>query len=78
LAYKKIKSAISTKAERKEENRRKRFKDWLLKNFELSNKTDEIYFDRLPTPLTFRQRAIQKFRVSFWTLKAKICKPYPK
>lgn len=78
LAYKKIKSAISTKAERKEENRRKRFKDWLLKNFELSNKTDEIYFDRLPMPLTFRQRAIQKFRVSFWTLKAKICKPYPK
>ena len=77
LTYKKVKSAISTEAKRKEENRRKRFKDWLLKNFELSNKTDEIYFDRLPTPLTFRQRAIQKFRVSFWTLKAKVCKPYP-
>ena len=78
LAYKKVKSAISAEAERKKEKWRKRFKDWLLKNFELSNKTDEIYFDRLPTPLTFRQRAIQKFRVSFWTLKAKICKPYPK
>ena len=54
-----------------EEERRR----W-LENFDLSKKTDEVYLDRLPTPPTFSGKVVQKFRVSYWTLKAKVCKPY--
>lgn len=48
----------------------------MLESFDLSKKTDEVFLDRTPPDL--QGKVIQKFRVSYWTLKAKVCKPFSK
>jgi len=50
----------------------------MLRNFDLSKKTGEVYLDRIPTPPDLQSKVIQKFRINYWTLKAKVCKPFSK
>ncbi len=49
---------------------------WLEENFDLSKKRDKVDPNQLPVPPTLSGRIVQKFRVSYWTLKAKVCKPF--
>lgn len=49
---------------------------WMLENLSLSKQTDAVHLDRLPIPLDLRERVVQRFRVGYWTLKAKVCKPF--
>lgn len=51
---------------------------WLLENFELSKKTDTVRLDQLPVPQTATGKIVQKFKVSYWALKARVCKPFAK
>jgi hypothetical protein len=37
-----------------------------------------VNLKKLPTPLTAEKKIVQKFRVSYWALKAEICKPFSK
>jgi len=53
-------------------------RQWLIENFELSKQTDVVRLDQLPVPPTFSGKVAQKFRVSYWALKAKVCKPFAK
>mgnify|MGYP001614053925 CR=1 FL=1 len=55
-----------------------KYQRWLERFFCLSNKPSEVDLDNLPIPLTAGGRVVQHFRVSFWALKAKVCKPYSK
>ena len=63
---------------RKEKSREKEaeYRRWLLENFELSKRQDRVRLEDLPVPLTLSGKTVQTFRVGYWTLKAKICKPY--
>lgn len=51
---------------------------WMLKNLALSQKTEAVHLDRLPTPPDLRGKVVQRFYVSYWTLKAKVCRPFAK
>lgn len=71
-------AAARRKAEAEELNRQRaqRYQNWLAGNFSLERKTEKVDLDNLPAPLDPVERTIQVFRVSFWALKAKICRPY--
>jgi len=51
-----------------------------LTQFSLSNVPADGAVDlkKLPKPLTTEKKIVQKFRVSYWALKAEICKPFSK
>lgn len=51
-------------------------RQWMLDNFDLSHRTDEVHLDRLPTPLDLQGKVVQRFRISYWTFKAALCKPF--
>ncbi len=55
-----------------------RYQRWLASNFNLSLKPSEVDLNNLPYPLTIGGRVVQNFKVGFWALKAKVCKPYSK
>ncbi|MFA5934073.1 MAG: hypothetical protein WC795_02525 [Candidatus Paceibacterota bacterium] len=47
---------------------------WLEKSFDLKALPQKVDVFKAPPPST----KIHKFRISFWSLKAKVCKPFPK
>ncbi|MDP3800332.1 MAG: hypothetical protein Q8Q90_02805 [bacterium] len=55
-----------------------RYQLWLARNFNLSLKPSEVDLHNLPLPLTMGGRVVQNFKVGFWALKARVCKPYSK
>ncbi len=55
-----------------------RYRVWLLDNYSLTKKPERVVLANVPVPLSKKERAIQVFRVSFWALKAKVCRPYAK
>lgn len=55
-----------------------RYQQWLARNFKLACKPSEVDLNNLPHPLTAGGRVVQNFKVSFWVLKAWVCKPYSK
>lgn len=65
------KEAFVQKTTRKDMEQR-----WMLENLSLSKQTNAVYLDRLPIPLDLRERVVQRFRVGYWTLKARVCKPF--
>lgn len=46
---------------------------WLRENLSLSLKPNEVDLAKVP-----RKSVVQTFRIGYWTLKAKMCKPYPR
>ena len=56
--------------------REKRYLDWLVKNYGLARRTGAVDLDDIPAPLGFGERVVQIFQVSFWSMKAKVCRPY--
>jgi hypothetical protein len=56
--------------------RTKVYEDWLAKNYSIDRKPIKVNLANLPVPLAKTERVAQVFRVSFWALKAKICRPY--
>jgi len=65
-------------AEKERVTQQELMRKWMLENFDLSKKTNEVDLTRIPVPLDFQGKVVQKFRVNYWTLKAKICKPFSK
>ena len=66
-------------AERLEKERnmtRKATQEWLAKTFSVSTMPREIDLKKLPQPLRPSDRIAHRFRVSFWAMKMKVCKPY--
>lgn len=49
---------------------------WMLKNLILAKRTDAVHLDRLPIPTDLKGRVVQRFRVGYWALKVKVCKPF--
>ena len=68
----------ATEKRKRQEIDRELIRKWMLRNFDLSKKTGEVYLDRIPTPPDLQSKVIQKFRINYWTLKAKVCKPFSK
>ena len=56
--------------------RAKEYQVWLEKNYSMNREVNKVNLKNLPVPLTNSERATQFFKVSFWALKAKVCKPY--
>ena len=54
----------------------RRYQDWLAKNYNLARRKGAVNLDDLPAPLGFGDRVVQMFQVNFWSLKAKVCRPY--
>ncbi len=50
--------------------------NWLRGNFPVSQKPGVVDLKNLPKPLSRQGGIVQQFKVSYWALKAKICKPY--
>ncbi len=53
-----------------------KYQQWLRGNFDLSRKPDAVDLSNLPPPPTKTGQVVQRFRVGFWALKARICRPY--
>ena len=51
---------------------------WLSENFSLKKKPVAVNLKKLPVRPTFSGRVVQKFYVGYWSLKAKVCRPYAK
>jgi len=60
------------------EELRMRHQRWLAENFGIEGIPERVDLKRIPRPETRGARAVQRFRVGFWALKAKVCRPYAK
>lgn len=50
--------------------------NWLRGNFPVSQKPAMVDLKNLPKPFSRQKRIIQKFKVGYWALRARVCKPY--
>lgn len=66
------------KTEALQEAERERCKKWLVNNLHITRKPERVDLGNLPKPDTTTGRMVQKFRVSYWSLIAKVCRPYGK
>ena len=66
---------VKWEAERKAK-KEKRYQEWLAKNYSFGRKGEAVNLDNIPVPLGLGDRAVQMFQISFWSLKAKLCRPY--
>lgn len=65
-----------SKKQEKELLEEARYRQWFKNNFHVAQKPDKVDLKNLPKPYTAGGRAVQRFYVGFWTLKAKVCKPF--
>lgn len=49
---------------------------WMLENITIAKQTDSVRLDQLPAPLDLKRKLVQRFRVGYWALKVKVCKPF--
>jgi hypothetical protein len=49
---------------------------WLENNLTLANKPSSVDLKKIPKPLLKADRTVQHFRISFWSLKIKVCRPF--
>lgn len=49
---------------------------WMLENITVAKQTDSVRLDQLPIPPDLKGRLVQRFRVGYWALKVKVCKPF--
>ena len=55
---------------------RERHFRWLRENFGTDRIPERVDLDLIPRPETRRERAIQHLRVSYWSTKIRVCKPF--
>ncbi|MEJ0002140.1 MAG: hypothetical protein WDN09_03130 [bacterium] len=51
--------------------------EWLKENMNIHNMPDKVDLKAVVAP-TKKEQIIQKFKVSFWSAKSKVCRPYAK
>ncbi len=69
----KTQEAKTIKKQDEERSEEERYKEYLLQNYTIPE--SKVNLDTIPTTFD-KNNTVKKFRVSFWTLKAKICRPY--
>lgn len=66
-------------AESSDEQRKEKdiaMQKWMLENITIAKRTDTVRLDQLPIPPDMKGRVVQKFRVGYWALKVKVCRPF--
>lgn len=65
---------IKTIRERKVEEKKNEYQTWLANSFNIASLPKKVDINKMPETST----VVHKFRVRFWWVKAKVCRPFPK
>lgn len=78
LRVKKLAEAIAKKEqwEKERKSAEQKYNEWLSKNMNIAIAPAKVDLKKIPKPIGRGERMIQSFKVNYWTLKIKICRPF--
>jgi len=76
-----LKRLAEEKAKKRQKEKEKKifeqlYNEWLSKNLNIASAPERVDLKKIPKPIGKGARVVQYFRVNYWTLKIKMCRPF--
>lgn len=72
----KLDERIAARATEQRKEEKAVMQKWMLENITTAKQTEAVRLDQLPVPPDLKGKLVQRFKVGYWALKGKVCRPF--